>query len=178
MKYCLIFVALLFTACAGNQVKAPGSASQTASSEQKKELTRHDRVYYFQHKMMPRWLYESEGAFFDDLINGQLNTLQEHAKRVVDEEFAAALELKVFQEHGAVLIIFQKPQSPPNCYYAVVQRDGEQFTYTTYESTVPMSDEFVGIVGGWSKEGSHQNYGPRAYASADAFIFDVLGEGL
>ncbi len=60
----------------------------------------------------------------------------------------------------------------------MAQRNGEQYTYTTYESTVPMEDEFIGIVGGWSSDGAHHNYGPRAYASKDAFVFDVLGEGI
>lgn len=37
------------------------------------EPTEHDRIYHFQHGILPNWTHGSEGKFYEDLLNGKYN---------------------------------------------------------------------------------------------------------
>jgi len=48
----------------------------------------HDRIYHFQHRMLPKWTHESEGKFYKDILNSDFDILFNTASNVVGKEFS------------------------------------------------------------------------------------------
>lgn len=181
MKYLLLISFLFITACGSNptiegQAKADTIVDDAENDvEESDEPPRDRKVYYFQHRLIPDWLYNTEGKFFEDLKDNYSQPLFNAAQDIIDVEFGSNLKIEYIPEKDAVLFIFEKPKAPANCFYAIAQRVNDGYLYTTYENTFPFGDDVYGVVGGWSKEGSHLNMGPRTYKSESEFVQDILG---
>jgi hypothetical protein len=176
----LLLSSLLLLSCGASPTKESGAEplaeQEPGAVEQQAEPTRHDKVYYFQHRLIPDWLYNSEGLFFEDLTDDYSPQLISVAEEIVDAEFAAQLKVEFVPRKNAALFIFEQPNSPPNCYFAIAQKLEDGFRYTTYESTMPFGDDVYGVVGGWNENGDHLNMGARTYSTKLDFLMDVLEE--
>jgi|GEM_PF-1878340 len=143
---------------------------------QTKEPTKSQKVYYLQHKLIPKWVHQSGGAFFNDLNSGKYEKLIEAASQIVSSEFSAAISIKKYPDENGVLISFAAPAEPPECYYIYIYRENNdnKFSLFTYEKTY---DQFKkghkGVVGQWTAEMAHKNLGPRTYEDLDSFVGDV-----
>lgn len=147
-----------------------------AADAPRKEPTRHEKVYYFEHQLIPHWIFQSKGAFFNDLLAGRTGRLITAAVDNVDEEFAKAMEVELVANQDAVLITFMEPVEPPECYRALVIRKGETFQYVTLEKTEDILQTGVkSVIGEWTAKGSHLNRGPQKYTGAHRFLISVLG---
>lgn len=189
LKYVMISVLSLFSLAgcsvnptteivAASEVSTDVATSDTQESGEKPvdEPPRHQKVYFFQHKLIPQWLFESDDAFYFDLSNGYFSGIYQIAEEYIDTAFSDALEIRYFPDEDAVLFIFQEPNSPPNCFFALIAKDEGSYRYITYESTMPLNDGVVGVVGGWNVRGDHLNYGARAYRTSSEFVEDVLNK--
>ena len=174
------FSVILLSACASVETQEDASNDQVEQNENTAQTIEEtpigQRIYYFQHKLIPRWVYGSEGAFFQHLYNRNAAQLFQAAVEIVSQEYAEGLLITPVMGRDAVVIRFPEPSEMGDCYYALVLKKGSDFSYITYEKTLAFdSDEFVAVLGGWSQKGSHQNYGIRGYRSEQEFIDDVLG---
>lgn len=134
-----------------------------------------ERIYYFQHKLIPKWVFESNGEFFFDLNNRNPQQLVAAATDIVNAEYANEIIITPITNKSAVSIRFPEPNSFANCYFALIIKKDSAFSYYTYEKSMPFGKEAIfGVVGGWDNEGNHYNYGPRGYMSEEEFIEDVL----
>jgi len=166
---------IMLAGCASTDVK---NYSEEPSSDEsvKNEVPLSKKVYYVQHRLIPNWLFSSEGAFFSDMQNGVTSELITATRDIVSQEFANQIVISAIVGQQAVLITFPEPESPPNCFYAIIEKTETGFKYTTYESTIDVTNSGIaGVVGGWDIEGGHQNYGPRGYKKASDFVNDVFG---
>lgn len=148
-----------------------------AADEPKEEPTRHDKVYFLQHRLLPRWTFESEGAFFADAAAGEVTQLTDAAAKLVDEAFAKGVAVSRVAGGEGVLISFPPPAEPPECYFVLIVRREKTFEYITLERT----EDILGrgaksVVGAWTREGSHLNHGSRTYSDAGSFLAEVLSE--
>ncbi|MEN7343044.1 MAG: hypothetical protein AAAFM81_08865 [Pseudomonadota bacterium] len=173
---------LLLTSCVTQEapqqtVEVASSDATEAGAKEASEVPRSRRVYYFQHRMMPQWLFESNGEFFNDMMLGYRMSLRDAAEEVVDADFAGALHVDYNETYDAVLFSFEAPDSPPNCFFVALQRTNDGFRFITYESTIPLDDDVVGVVGEWRENGNHGNLGPRSYRTLEAFADDMLRDG-
>jgi len=175
----LVSLILLLTACASTTPqptnKAPTTKTNTAHD---KEPTFQQKVYYFQHRMLPEWVHKSNGNFYLDMMNGDIHQLRRAAAEVISVEYAEAIQIIPYEKSSAVLFVFPEPKAPANCFFAFVKKEGDSYTYTTYENTLklglPDDDKVVGVVGSWDKEGNHNNYGARGYSDVESFVKEVL----
>lgn len=167
-----LMVALL-AACAATPPIQPSDFEPEAAEE---ELTEHDRIYYYQHRLLPMWLHDSDGAFFNDLKAGELEHLLNAAAEIIDPEYANAIEVQPLLEQNAALILFPEPKTALLCYFVLVRELDEGYAYYTYERVIDNDRGIVGIVGAWDSEESRYNLGPRAYRDAASFVEDLLGE--
>lgn len=174
MKYVLCLFLILIAGCAATPPKQePESATSSQNAEEPSES---QRIYYFQHRVISKWVFESEGWFYADLLHGNLEKLVNAAEEIVSTDYANGLAVTPLEGHPAILIVFPHPDAPPNCYYALIVKDGDnEFRYFTYESTIDITKSRIyGVVGGWDREGSHSNFGGRTYKTSEEFVADVL----
>ena len=153
----------------------PGLPAQSESAETKSAPSTRDRIYYLQHKILPNWTFKSGGAFFRDLKSGAIERLQAAARDFVGEEFAQAVKLDAKTAEHAVLITFPAPKEMALCYaVAVVQTDGAYAYYTLELTEDFMNTGAKTVLGSWSEDGAHQNYGTRTYVDPAEFLKEVL----
>lgn len=140
--------------------------------------TLHDKVYHFEHRLLPGWTYKSQGEFFTDLQKGQWERMKAAAKEIVGQDFADQLVVKTVSD-SRVLIGFAKPKEMAECYFVLIVKEGESFRFFTLELTEDLfGDGSKTVVGGWSEDGGHSNFGSRKYDDQHHFLADqaVVGK--
>lgn len=172
MKKILIFAVLIIAGCATNDT----AQQKSISKQQQVEPPYSKKVYFFQHKILPQWTFNSNGNFYTDLINGNLDGLKSAATEIVSKEFAEQIETEVFSKDNAVLITFPKPQAFANCFFVLIKKNDNNYSFLTYEKTIQLGedDQIKGVVGAWNDEGSHLNLGGRTYKKSSDFAADML----
>lgn len=171
-----ISITLLFLAgcSAARSETAYIAPSETSAPD---ELTQTEKVHFLQHRLINNWVFESDGEFFFDLYNGDVSRFLDTAAEVVTPEYADEIDIRPLVNDDAVLIIFPDPEVPPQCYYALIIKNGDEYAYYTYEKTADLGESDVaGVLGGWNDEGDHLNFGPRLYRTAEAFVRDTVGD--
>ena len=144
--------------------------------EEKKtqEPTSHQKVYYFEHRLLPKWAHGTKGEFFSDLSKGTLDRILGAATDLVGKDFAQKLTVRALPGTAQVLISFQEPSEPPLCFFALVEKSGETYRYFTLEFTEDLlGDGTKSVYGEWDEQGGHRNLGPRKYSDAESFIADI-----
>ncbi len=153
-------------------------SEQTKPEEQSTEAPESKRVYYFQHRLLPEWTFDSASAdvLFTDLMEGELTKLQSVAAEIISESYASEMTSKYYSEHKAALITFPTPTSFTNCFFILIKKGESGYRFYTYEKTLSFSedDPVKGVVGHWSKDGGHGNLGGRTYTTADEFVNDLM----
>ncbi len=179
-----IALTLLIAGCASTEVKEevqqPVKAEQKNESNDLAETPVPQRIYYFQHKLISDWLYQSDGALFFDLQHGNTARLLHAASELVSPEYADGIYVRPIEGANAVAIKFPKPEHAALCYYALILKAEDRYSYITYEKAMGIKDDAVageiGVVGSWDSNGNHQNHGLQAYRSESEFIADNLGK--
>ncbi|MCU4674162.1 hypothetical protein N7931_00815 [Catenovulum sp. 2E275] len=190
MKPFIVLLALLLPAYASNtldeQSNLPTSKNSTQVSDQQtglkqEQTTKEDdipeseRIYYFEHKLLPKWTYATQGSFFEAMMNGHNQQFIAAATEIVSAQYAEQIKILPYLEENAILLIFATPKTPPNCYFVMIQKSKDSYIYHTYERTLAFGEYgFVGVVGGWNEGGEHLNMGPRKYSDYQSFANDVL----
>ncbi|HZP59492.1 MAG TPA: hypothetical protein VFB27_04135 [Opitutaceae bacterium] len=140
----------------------------------RKEPTAHDRIYTFEHGILPGWVHKSNGAFYDDLAQGQTGQLVKAGAQVVGDDFAAGIKVRKIDDPAGFLITFPQPKDMTECYFAAVLKNGEQYRYVTLELTEDLlNDGTKTCLCEWSPEGDHLNFGPRKFADEANFIAEL-----
>lgn len=172
MKKYLFIIIVLITGCATTDT----TQQNPISKQQQAEPPYSKKVYFFQHKILPQWTFNSNGNFYTDLVNGNLDGLKSAATEIVSKEFAEQIKTEVFNKDNAVLIKFPEPQAFANCFFVLIQKNDNNYSFLTYEKTIPLgeNDQVKGVVGAWSDEGSHLNLGGRTYTKPSDFVADML----
>lgn len=171
LRSVLVAVALLGGVAASAETKKEGARKAAAPAE----MSPKDKRYYFQHRLLARLTHKTEGGFFADLQTGSAERLKAAATDMVGAEFAEGLAVRVVPGASAVLITFPKPVAPPECYHALVIKDGKKYRYVTLEQSEDLFATGVkSVVGEWAEDGSHLNLGGRTFVESEAFIADVL----
>ncbi len=163
---------ILLFLCAFLQVTACLCIADESTSSEKVSI--HDKIYYLQHRLLPQWTHESKGAFFDDLMHDHPEKLLKAASEIVGEEFSRRLLVRKYNEFNGVLLTFQTPNEPPECYFIYIVKAKDGFKFYTYEKTMDLfGSGDKGVVGAWSADGKHSNFGPRKYDDADSFVTEL-----
>src|SRR5688572_12101569 len=81
-------------------------SARVAAEEQEKELSVKQRIYHFEHRLLPKWTHGSKGAFFDDLAKGTPGRLVEAATDIVGKEFADQITVRSVSGTSQILIQF------------------------------------------------------------------------
>jgi hypothetical protein len=170
----VIILSFFISACSNISVKDETDSNNTNTS-QVEEAPISKRIYYFQHKLIPKWVFESDGEFYFDLYNRNVERLLDAAAEIISPEYAKEIKINPLVDQNAVSISFSEPDSMANCYFVLVQKTESGYSYYTYEKTFQFDNEdFVGVVGGWDSEGNHSNFGSRSYKTEQEFVADVL----
>ena len=170
--FCLmILMSLCSCAASGKQT---GTTSVQNADTNSDEPPLDKRIYFFEHRFLPKLALESKGKFLADLLNADLSVLRGAATELVSPQYAKGLSVEVIDPNGAVLVQLANPRVPPDCYFLFIAGSGDQYFYLTYEKTMDLSgDGTVGMVGAWLPDGAHANFGPRSYRDAQSFLADV-----
>jgi hypothetical protein len=134
----------------------------------------HQKIYQFQHRLLPKWTHDSKGVFFYDLMSGNTGRLIVAAERIVGEEFSKKIEIRKYPEAKGVLLIFPAPNEPPECFFIYIAKAKDGFRFFTYEKSADIfGDDDKGVVGEWTADGTHLNIGSRKYDDADSFVSEL-----
>jgi hypothetical protein len=176
MKHLILSILLLslplFTAVTSTEQKTEPSVNSKIDQQ---EPSLNDRIYYFQHRLLPGWTFKSNGAFFKDIMSGDSSKIKAAASKIISPEYAEKISVKPIRESNGVLITFPEPENVPDCYFVLIRQVDNKYMYITYEKTMNIADEgFAGAVCGWSSEGTHSNYGFQKYTDPESFISDAL----
>lgn len=145
-----------------------------AAAEEPNEATHYDRLYAFEHRVLPRWTHQSSGVFFADLEKGSVDRMKEAATEMVSSEFAAALKVRNVLQPTGVIITFQHPPKPVACFFAFVTKSGEDHRYLTLEMTEDILGlGFKSVIGEWTPDGSHKNLGSFKFDSEEDFLREL-----
>jgi hypothetical protein len=139
-----------------------------------KEPTESDRVYYFEHKLLPGWVHKSEGAFYSDLEQGNTKQLTDAATEILGKDFADGIKIRKIDKPDGVLIAFPKPKEAPQCFFAAVLKDGSEYHYVTLELGEDIaSDGSKTFLCEWANNGDHLDFGPRKYDDEAHFLSEL-----
>jgi hypothetical protein len=176
LKNLLIVVAVLFLpACAPNSSGTLSSKQKIIDNQEYKDTSLNKKIYFFQHRLMPKWTHKSDGQFLSDLLNGDLSRLRLAAEQIVSVEYANNITVKYTGQSNSILLIFPKPTDFNRCYYVFLSKVDSIFHFITYEKTRDTRNQgFVGVVGSWKADTNHYNYGPRKYSDPDSFLDDAI----
>ncbi|MEN7972741.1 MAG: hypothetical protein ABFR47_02780 [Verrucomicrobiota bacterium] len=169
MKKLLIFLttASLFSSAVFGAV--------VSGKDEESAATRHDKIYHFEHRLLPGWVHNTEGHFFADLASGIPEPMIDAAKEVDGAEFVKSLKLKSYPAEKAYVIVFQQPAQASECYYAIIKKEAKGYSYYILERGVDLfgvgGDSFVCM---WTKDLVHTNLGVREYNDLDSFIKEVI----
>ncbi len=159
----LPLLALASLAARADDSKAPAPAAA--------EPTAHQKLYYFEHRLMPKWTHQSGGAFYNDLRAGQAEKLREVAEELGGADFAKQLTIESVAAPEGVLLGFAAPTDVTDCFFTFVAKVGERYRYLTFEKTEDiLGDGLVACIGEWTAEGSHRNFGFSKAKSREAFL--------
>ena len=126
----------------------------------------HQKIYYFEHRLLPHWTYDSQGAFFDDLMNDRIDHFIATATKVVGEEFSKKITIRKYPKSNGLLMTFGTPGKLT--FGVTVKKVEGGFKFFTYEKTVDFFGKGdKGVVGTWSKDNEHGNLGARKYEDAE-----------
>ena len=138
------------------------------------EPTFHQKVYYFEHQLLPEWTHQTKGEFFSDLSKGKLDRITEAATDIVGKDFAQKLSVRTLPGSSRVLIKFEEPGEPPLCFFALVEKRGDAFRYFTLERTEDIFEDGTrSVFGEWDGQGAHMNLGTRKYSDEEHFLADI-----
>jgi hypothetical protein len=173
LKIYLLIIAVFLSACNSTPKQEVEVAPVVNQNE---EVPTSKKIYFFQHKILPEWTFTTEGKFYADLLRGDLAHLKLAATEVISNEYANGISSEVINDSGAILIKFPKPKAMANCYFVLILKNKEEFSFYTYEKTMNFGDDdpVIGVVGSWSPEGSHGNLGGRTYSKSSDFVSDIL----
>ena len=151
----------------------PARADGPADPSQAKAAV-HDRVYYFEHKILPAWVHKSEGAFYADLVQGDTKKLTEAATEIIGKDFADGIKIRKIDKSDGVLITFPKPKEAPECFFAAVLKDGSAYHYVTLElGENLLNDGTQTFFCERASNGSHLDFGPRKFADEAHFLSEL-----
>ena len=146
-------------------------AEDTVSSE---KPSIHQQIYYFQHRLLPKWTHESKGMFFNDLMHDHTEKLVAAASEIVGKEFSRKISIQKYAEAKGVLLTFPQPKEPTECFFIYIVKTGDGFRFYTYEKTEDLfGSGDKGVVGEWSADRTHSNFGSRKYDDADSFVAEL-----
>jgi hypothetical protein len=173
MKTCRSF--LIALSLIGSVAFSPRLAlAEAPASPSQPEPTAHQRIYYFEHKILPAWVHKSEGAFYSDLGHGETQQLTDTATRVIGKDFANGIKIRKIDKPDGFLIAFPKPKEAPECFFAAVLKDGSEYHYVTLE----LGEDIVGdgaktFLCEWASDGRHLDYGPRKFDDEAHFLSEL-----
>ncbi len=155
-------------------VAAATAVAEPGPSTGKTEPSPRDRRYYFEHRLLPNWTHKSDGIFFRDLRSRAIQKLLDVAADIVGEDYADKIQVRPLEDENRVLISFPEPRELALCYHVLIVREGGSFRIITLEKTEDILGTGVkGVVGEWTAEGSHRNFGPRDYSDGDSFVREL-----
>lgn len=165
-------LALVAVLCLGGTAVDLFSANQEQA-----EPSLQQKIYYFQHMLLPRWTHESEGAFPADMEKGRVEGLRRVATEIIGREYAEGVRVKPLAQPTGALILFPKPERVTECYAVAVLRDEGGFRYFTLE----LAEEGLGegiktFLCEWTKKSgdiSHANLGGRPYTDEEHFVVEL-----
>jgi hypothetical protein len=158
--FSFVLIVLFFVGCSSFQISANHSSY-------------HDKVYYFQHRLLPEWTFQSDGKFFEDISNGEIEQLKTAASEIVSQKFAENISVQSVFENNAVLLLFPQPTQSPECYYILIVKDSNLFQFFTLEKANDiMKVGFKSVVCAWTEK-MHLNYGSRKYNDVDSFLKEI-----
>ncbi len=129
------------------------------------------KLYFFQHKLLPRWTHRSRGKFFKALMNQDYRVFNRVANKYLGEEYTSKIKFKKYENLNGVLITFPTPFKSPLCYYVFIMKKGEgNYKYYTYEKTMGFTKGAVGAYCCWTASGRHRTFGIKKYKDAESFI--------
>ncbi len=149
-------------------------SASTETTTPTEEPTEHQRIYYFQHRVLPSWTHDSDGAFFANLQKDSHERFIEVAAEIVNQEFADQIVISQFGDGTEILITFPIPKQIPECYFVYIRKEGDTYRYITLERTEDILGQGMkSVVAEWSPDGAHLNMGPRTYDDAERFLNEV-----
>ena len=104
-----------------------------------------------------------------------MSQLRAAAEEIVTPEYAQGINASVVEDGNAVVLVFPDPKEPPDCFFVLIRKTGDEMSYLTYEKTLSLygAESFVGVVGAWMPGGIHGNQGGRTYSDVESFLEDV-----
>ena len=167
-----IAASLIFAGC---ETTSTEEASSAPASNFGTRATQGDGIYYLQHRLLPRWVRQPGGAFFDDLSRGVPQQLVSSATDLVDEDYASQIELTVVEPDQIYVLTFPEPYRSPLCYHVAIVKTEDNLRYYTLEKTAAfgLEDDYA-MFCGWSN-GSHLNFGARDYKDLESFANELRG---
>jgi hypothetical protein len=153
------------------------TAAEPPPAAQVKGPTQHQKIYFFEHRLLPKWVHHSKGAFFEDLASGSTTKMVEAATEIVGKDFADALHVEVAQRGKIILLLFPKPNKTAECYFAAVIKTSSGYRYLTLEADEDIMKQGVkAFYCEWTSSGAHLDFGPRRYDDEADFLTEVTKE--
>lgn len=148
--------------------------SMPKNSASSGDVSVHQKIYHFQHRLLPKWTHESKGVFFDDLMAGNTDRLLAAATKHVGEDFSKKIEIRKYPEANGVLLIFPTPNETPECFFIYIVKAKSGFRFFTFEKTSDLfGDGDIGVVGEWTADGTHNSFDSRKYDDIESFVTEL-----
>jgi len=150
------------------------TAVATESPSEAKPPTSHQKIYAFEHRVMPRWTHQTKGAFYEDMRKGLPVRLVDAAREIAGDEFANHIKVSNVATPEGVLVAFHEPEDAPLCFFVFIMKTEEGFRYLTLEKSIDITgDGTTSALCEWSYDGRHMNFGPRTYTDSKKFLVDI-----
>lgn len=150
---------------------AQSEAPKTQPPAALAEPSAHQKLYYFEHRLMPQWTHRSDGAFYADLREGKVERVKNAAEKLVGAAFAEKLTIENIEAPEGVLIELAPPTETTDCFFIFVAKADAGYRYFTFEKTEDLWGEGLqACTGEWTADGVHHNFGFTKEQSREAFL--------
>lgn len=148
------------------------SADEAATQN---EPSRHDRIYHFQHRVLPKWAHGTKGEFYRDLLNENYDRLSAAASDIVGKDFSNEIKVQRVANPDGILLLFSTPVKPLECYFVFITKGKAGYRFFTYEKAEDLfGSGDKGVIGEWVDDGRHINLGPRSFEDEEQFIGEIV----
>ena len=162
----------VFGSTSPSQPRATNPKAERKRAEELRKEARQNSVYYFQHTLLPGWLYNYSNEIVE---KGNIDELVANAREKVDEDFAESLALHRYPDKNIYILEFEKPNNVSECFFFAIKtrESGDSCFYALEKGISIFGVGEVSALFEWRSRGNVSKLGGRDYEDLSSFLQEL-----
>lgn len=152
---------------------SPEAERARAEAQQKK--ARHEAIHYYQHTLLPHWMFDYKRNMAANIEKGNINALVDQAHRRVDEHFAKSIVLHASQDKKIYVLEFEKPEYRGQYFFFAIKKEesGRLYLYSLEQGISLFGVGDASVLFEWRSGEDFSDLGGRDYNDLSSFLQEL-----